>query len=606
MFAYHNRAVIDGTQGFYFNDASDKKPVLKVQTLTVPSSDQYFEASKMKELVGLVKDLSSKNKKLLVLTKTKPACERVCESLTRKLDMFDGLIMFHNDLVYNLKLIALKKFEAGDYNIAICPQSLASQLQKLSVDVVIHYDMPASLDDFLIQVNRLDTVNNAFFGLNSFQNQRQSILESKYDFCNSIVFTPEKLDSECNYNITQILSSHYDKPTIRKLIKYVFDLLFGSLVSSDGALLSSAEKKEYIEKKIARGQQESSKSKYVTVSIPFDASVQRQLDLSEYEIKNLVASLSVLMPSWFTVSGYFGKKAVLTSTKLGTNKFSLLFCSKYIVNNELDLARYCNQTGADVLDVIEKLNTCAASSGSGSGGFVVSYSENSVYLKISSELLADLLGDNGSEIDESIVEKLDKQAFMVSSTKLDKLVEMYDFFNCLTGIKQCVANDEIGVLKNVRLEQSEASSKIKSYLEGTASNYTCSTPNASTDDALQLPPQSGQINDIKQLEEFYINKCQFIRSKDMIVTDSNYVSDNDCNGCKLDDHTYSSLKTFISQQGTLFSSGKSIARIFHGIGSPSYPVTEWGWTNNFGKFKHVSFCMLSYEAHKLLIKSNFH
>ena len=62
-----------------------------------------------------------------------------------------------------------------------------------------------------------------------------------------------------------------------------------------------------------------------------------------------------------------------------------------------------------------------------------------------------------------------------------------------------------------------------------------------------------------------------------------------------------SIKTFIKEHNQMVTSGRAIARIFHGISSPQYPSNEWSRNKHWNSFKFYDFKDLYRIANKAMM-----
>lgn len=61
------------------------------------------------------------------------------------------------------------------------------------------------------------------------------------------------------------------------------------------------------------------------------------------------------------------------------------------------------------------------------------------------------------------------------------------------------------------------------------------------------------------------------------------------------------IKLFVRENYSCLQSGRTVARIFHGISSPKYTAYEWGRNQYWGKMAHFNFKQIAKLGDKALI-----
>ncbi|OLY85652.1 putative ATP-dependent DNA helicase RecQ, partial [Smittium mucronatum] len=302
----YEKDIINTTNQFYYSSKQSVSAGLFVQKLTIYEPENSFGTDRMKKLTDFVNN--NLDKQVLVFVKSRYDAERVFESLVRKLNFSDGIVLYHGDLPYNMKLLAQSKFIKNHFKIVIAPHSLDSQLYGLYADVVCFYNLPMSMESFLAQTGRARP-SFSFTPTSGVSSDSYNHLPAAT--ANSIILYPDEPNAEYRQCMSQILSSHYDRPTIRKFTMFLFDQFFKNCKSDqldpDGGGSGSGGSSSDAEP--GNGPTAKHPTNWTLVYVPVDPSTLKKTDLSEYDLRDLASSLPLLMPKWFKLAGYFGKCA---------------------------------------------------------------------------------------------------------------------------------------------------------------------------------------------------------------------------------------------------------------------------------------------------------
>ncbi|PVZ98732.1 hypothetical protein BB558_005274 [Smittium angustum] len=492
------------------------------------------------ELVELVTKLFTGNNKILIYTSNKKETERLVSVLMT--NDIRSLTVYHNEMHYTNKLSTNENIKKGNYKIVLATVDSHPYLSTLSVSITIHYTLPRTVEEYLIQVSRCNNMHktNAF----SYNNKLLSIILVE-DGCDE--FAKKK---------GRVISSRLDKVAIKQFFNFLID----KVNEQNGKL------KETLSNRV--------------VAIETLENTQKKLDLNEYEIEDLIACFALLRPDQFSYLSKNYKRASIAFTKSRHHSsLGSLFCKSFVSSqNSVDIESVSNEYMLIPNEIYRKLsihqqihNDC-----------VISYSESSVYM---------LLKSNSNEPNGNLV----MDASFKENVRDDLVDEFIDlvcsYYQTVSKTLTKKISSWESILVAGRCENGgESFSEIYDGCERESHKFMERIN-------LYFNEKMDENSSLKLCSQgsFDLSQTKFPPTETKISS---------INSTFVDDGVFGKLKSFVDQHYSRFSNGKSIARIFHGISTPKYSAIEWGWTDCWNKFSYIDFESLAETAHKLLIETN--
>ncbi|PVU89835.1 hypothetical protein BB561_005153 [Smittium simulii] len=559
-------------------------------------------ASKNLQLVELATKFVQDKKRILIYCFSKYEAEKIVSALS--LNKFESVLVYHSEISFQVKLLILEKLQKNTgYEIVVATMSSEPQLRNLSVDVIIHYTVPNTIEEYLNQTSRLYDLDRVV------RYKKQSI-----------VFIDDN-SNDIKMKKARLLSKQIEESTIRKLLfdlaeQWIKNYTRTSKKQIIPATLQNVNDKNLSSTPASADSDLSSPSYKFAVIAQLNLQAQKTYDLNEHEINELILKISAMAP---TKLEYLGKEHKYASIKFTrprqTSSLSHLFCKSFVsAAGMIDIAVVANYFRTSPVEVIRKINAHQHLF----SDCVVSFIEPVVFcfmdisdlneehtLNFEDSQVSDTMSDNEASLNDSNCGYSNEND--TDLVNLNALKETENKNNSgqavdleLGRIAKIVAQQYqdliLGLVK--KLDQLDKIFKsVTVEIDFSELQYNMFDSNSSKFMALvnrYLTEEDSKI----------IGACE----TELLMDNSNVSFDNATQnqtmetGKALDQHVYNQLRDFISQHHLRFASGNAVAKLMYGISSPKYPKIEWDWTNMFGRFCNEDFEVLASTAYNLILE----
>ncbi|PVV03087.1 hypothetical protein BB560_002439 [Smittium megazygosporum] len=544
---------------------------------TIHSSDIQYSVFSTRantrdlEFIELLSHLTSARKKTLIYCNSKFEINKIVEILS--LNGVKSVLVFHSGLSYDRKQYTQRVLHTNSgFEIVVSTISSEPLLYNLSVDSVIYYSIPSSIEQLLVLSNRC--------------NDRLNMKRYKKQ---AFVFYINEND-QMSYKKSMILANYPEKSTLKNIVfelaQKQYDLTDFEIVETLNTLSATSKHFDYIGKL----------PKYA--SIKFTKPKQRS-SFKDLFCKNFLSEAGLVDIS--EVSNAFKLSPIQIIKKLQnferlSNDCIISFIEQvafcYLNFDHEDLMSQSKETGIyikpddqksqngenlnitaeehfdDSIDLIlEKI--CSSVS-----GFYIERCKNTIEHL---DKLNILLRAVCKPID---FHNLEYDIFSFSSSKFHELVKLY-----LASEAKFIQETEntFGTLENP--------CKIGPLPEGSGVDEVVDPINNKI-----LPNQTNILQKPNDLVNFSQNSKQKVVNT---MENDEAMQLDEVNEC----YKYEmQVSAFINQHAQKFTSGRQVAKILYGIESPKFSKVEWEWTNMYGKFRHIDFYELVKMSQEILSK----
>jgi len=142
---------------------------------------------KKKKLFDLLEDPKYYHPPIVVFVDSKKGADMLAEAVTQKTGI--STVSIHGDKTQTERTDILKSFIQGEHPIIISTAVLGRGLDLLRVDMVVNFDMPPSIQEYIHQIGRAGRLGRSGWAVTFVNNEDKSIFNDLVQMCNALKIT---------------------------------------------------------------------------------------------------------------------------------------------------------------------------------------------------------------------------------------------------------------------------------------------------------------------------------------------------------------------------------------------------------------------------------
>lgn len=142
---------------------------------------------KKKKLFDLLGDPKYYHPPIVVFVDSKKGADMLAEAVTQRTGI--STVSIHGDKTQTERTDILKSFIAGEHPIIVSTAVLGRGLDLLRVDMVVNFDMPPSIQEYIHQIGRAGRLGRSGWAVTFVNNEDKSIFSELVQMCNALKIT---------------------------------------------------------------------------------------------------------------------------------------------------------------------------------------------------------------------------------------------------------------------------------------------------------------------------------------------------------------------------------------------------------------------------------